>query len=158
MYDAKRTLSDEAIAEATDIGEQVAAFIALLQKNITEVSPELIDKARVLENSIDEKRKIMRQGHIDRLSAGKCEVETGLIFIDMLTSFEKMGDHAFNVAEVLAGVKKKLLPQKAYSSVSRPFNFDLFVYQTPLSGLLLTQAPSWQSYPSLHSQDSVQLE
>jgi Na+/phosphate symporter len=26
-------------------------------------------------------------------------VSAGLIFIDMLTSFEKIGDHAFNVAE-----------------------------------------------------------
>ena len=61
--------------------------------------------------AIDEKRKVMREEHIRRLREEKCEVEQGLIFIDMLTSFEKIGDHAFNIAEVLAGEKKKLLPQ-----------------------------------------------
>jgi phosphate:Na+ symporter len=69
-------------------------------------------EADELEDSIDTKRKVMRSGHIARLREGKCEVEQGLIFIDILTSFEKIGDHAFNIAEVLAGQKKKLLPQE----------------------------------------------
>ena len=45
----------------------------------------------------------MRKEHIHRLRDGLCDVDSGLIFIDMLTSFEKIGDHAFNVAEMLAG-------------------------------------------------------
>lgn len=113
MYDEKRTLTDDSIAEATDIGEQVEMFIDLLRQNIAQLTPGFMEKARALENTIDEKRKSMRQQHIARLGEGKGDVESGLIFIDMLTSFEKMGDHAFNVAEVLAGVKKKLLPQEA---------------------------------------------
>jgi phosphate:Na+ symporter len=32
-------------------------------------------------------------------------VDTGLVFIDMLTSFEKIGDHSYNVAEMLAGYR-----------------------------------------------------
>ncbi len=110
-YDEKYQFSEEAINEAVEIGELVTQFIALLKKNVAAPSPELMTEARHLEDSVDEKRKVMRQGHIVRLREGKCEVEQGLIFIDMLTSFEKIGDHAFNVAEVLAGQKKKLLPQ-----------------------------------------------
>ena len=36
---------------------------------------------------------------------GKCDAITGVIFTDLLTSFEKMGDHAFNVIEATAGIK-----------------------------------------------------
>jgi phosphate:Na+ symporter len=111
-YDEKRQFSETAIGEAIEIGELVQRFIALVRKNVSELSPALMEEAHVLEDSIDEKRKLMRQEHITRLREGKCEVEQGLIFIDMLTSFEKIGDHSFNIAEVLAGQKQKLLPQE----------------------------------------------
>lgn len=111
MYDDKQPMGEESIQEATDMGENVHNFIRLLSKNIAGPSKELMAEARALEDSIDEKRTVLRKEHIDRLRDGKCEVEGGLIFIDMLTSFEKIGDHAFNVAEVLAGQKKKLLSQ-----------------------------------------------
>lgn len=111
MYDEKQPMGEESIQEATDMGEKVHNFIRLLSTNIAEPSKELMTEARTLEDSIDEKRKVLRQEHIERLRDGKCEVEGGLIFIDMLTSFEKIGDHAFNVAEVLAGQKQKLLSQ-----------------------------------------------
>jgi phosphate:Na+ symporter len=111
-YDEKRQFSEAAIGEAMEIGELVQRFIALIKKNVSELSPALMEDAHGLEDSIDEKRKLMRAEHIGRLREGKCEVEQGLIFIDMLTSFEKIGDHAFNIAEVLAGQKQKLLPQE----------------------------------------------
>ena len=108
MYDDKQPMGEESIKEATDMGEQVLNFVRLLEKNMGETSKDLMTEARRLEDTIDEKRTVLRKEHIDRLRDGKCEVEGGLIFIDMLTSFEKIGDHAFNVAEVLAGQKKKL--------------------------------------------------
>ena len=113
MYDDKQPMGEVSIQEATDMGEKVLNFIRLLSENIADPSKELMDEAQSLEDSIDDKRKVLREEHIDRLRDGKCEVEGGLIFIDMLTSFEKIGDHAFNVAEVLAGQKKKLLRPQA---------------------------------------------
>ena len=108
MYDDKHPMGETSIKEATDMGELVLNFIRLLEKNMHEASKDLMAEARRLEDTIDEKRKVLREEHIARLRDGVCEVEGGLIFIDMLTSFEKIGDHAFNVAEVLAGQKKKL--------------------------------------------------
>ena len=35
----------------------------------------------------------------------KVEPKTGIIFSDMLTSFEKIGDHAINVVEATVGLK-----------------------------------------------------
>jgi phosphate:Na+ symporter len=47
----------------------------------------------------------MREGHIKRLNEGICGVDPGLVFIDMLTNFEKIGDHCFNIAEAVVGIK-----------------------------------------------------
>ncbi|MCP4603731.1 MAG: Na/Pi cotransporter family protein [Proteobacteria bacterium] len=109
VYDNKLALGDEAIQEATEIGEQVMRFIALLKENISRTlngtSEDLMSKAHNLENSIDNKRKRMREGHMERLREGSCDVDSGLVFIDMLTSFEKIGDHSFNVAEMLSGAR-----------------------------------------------------
>ena len=43
--------------------------------------------------------------HIARLNTGECAVAPGLVFIDMLHSYEKIGDHTFNVSEAILGVK-----------------------------------------------------
>ncbi|MCP4678768.1 MAG: Na/Pi cotransporter family protein [Deltaproteobacteria bacterium] len=109
LYDEKLSMGDEARKEATEIGEQVSHFIELLRKNILKTlngtSDDLIAEARRIEDSIDTKHKRMREGHMERLRQGSCDVDSGLVFIDMLTSFEKIGDHAFNVAEMLSGAR-----------------------------------------------------
>ncbi len=109
LYDEKLSMGDESRKEATEIGEQVSNFIGLLRGNISKTlngtSEDLIVEARRIEDTIDSKHKRMREGHMVRLRQGSCDVDSGLVFIDMLTSFEKIGDHAFNVAEMLSGAR-----------------------------------------------------
>jgi phosphate:Na+ symporter len=50
-------------------------------------------------------REQMRQGHVDRIRSGKCGLDQGLVFINLLTNFEKVGDYCYNIAEAVAGVK-----------------------------------------------------
>ncbi|MDJ0761924.1 MAG: Na/Pi cotransporter family protein [Myxococcota bacterium] len=106
-YDEKLAFSKEEIREATEIGEQVMRFIELLKQNISRMlngnASNLMEEARKIENTINEKRRHMRDTHVERLRQGNSDVDSGLVFIDMLTSFEKLGDHAFNVAEMLSG-------------------------------------------------------
>jgi phosphate:Na+ symporter len=47
----------------------------------------------------------MRQEHIIRLKEGICGTESGLMFSDVLSNFEKMGDYCYNIAQAIAGVK-----------------------------------------------------
>lgn len=102
-YDQKIELTDGAKKDLTDIAEKVSAFIALIKTNLNEPTETIMVSAKQIEDSINTMRKIMRKGHIERLNSGDSPVISGLIYIDMLTSFEKMGDHAYNVAQVLAG-------------------------------------------------------
>ncbi len=102
-YDKNLELPDNAIMELMEIGDTVTEFIALINENLYEPAQDVLPRARHLENKINEMRGRMRKGHMGRLQQGTCDVSSGLIFIDMLTSFEKIGDHAFNVAQMLAG-------------------------------------------------------
>ena len=103
MYDKKLPLTDVAQKEIGEIGDKAEEFIDLLSANMMNPSLNLMTKARAIEQTINDMRMRMREGHMARLQAGECEVGPGLVFIDMLTSFEKIGDHSFNVAEMLAG-------------------------------------------------------
>jgi phosphate:Na+ symporter len=58
-----------------------------------------------MENRVDELEETLRTNHIARLNTGECAVLPGLIFIDMLHNFEKIGDHTFNFAEAVIGRK-----------------------------------------------------
>ena len=61
-----------------------------------------INKARSIEsieNKIDEYQRNYRNKHIQRLHDGKCNAYAGAIFLDLVSSFERIGDHSTNIAE-----------------------------------------------------------
>jgi len=39
-----------------------------------------------------------QQSHVKRLEEGICVVKSGLVFLDILHNFEKIGDHLTNIA------------------------------------------------------------
>ena len=51
-----------------------------------------------LEQVIDDMKTLMRNNHILRLKNGACTFETGFIWSDILTNFERVGDHCSNIA------------------------------------------------------------
>ena len=61
-----------------------------------------IDKARsivVIEDRIDAYQRNYREKHIERLYEGKCNAFAGAIFLDLISAFERIGDHSTNIAE-----------------------------------------------------------
>lgn len=101
-YEMKLEFSERAVQEIIEISSKVREFLVLLHDNILKPNANIMPNASVIENRINELRKELRLEHIRRLNEGICDVSAGLVFIDMLTSFEKIGDHAFNVAEGIA--------------------------------------------------------
>lgn len=104
-YDGGLEFTEQAMTEIDEIAGKVREFLVLLRDNLMADRPDVLPRARVLEDRIDELRRDLKKGHVQRLNQGLCDVPSGLIFIDMLTSFEKIGDHAFNVAEGIAGAR-----------------------------------------------------
>jgi len=84
---------------------RVLEFLDLITQGIREGHEEIMEQAMNIENSINDMRESMRQDHINRLRCGDCSIDPGLLYIDMLANFEKMGGYCFNVAQAVAGVK-----------------------------------------------------
>ena len=55
-------------------------------------------KVEPLEQVIDNLRSKMRDGHIRRLQKGKCSIEAGFVWADLLTNLERTADHCSNIA------------------------------------------------------------
>ena len=52
-----------------------------------------------MEREIRKKTKQAQQNHMDRLRAGECSVEAGLMFGEVLNSLSRIGGHSINIAE-----------------------------------------------------------
>lgn len=66
---------------------------------------DIMQKADELEENINDMREAMRDNYQMRLQKGICTVDPGLILLDMLTAFEKMGDYCYNIAQAIVGLK-----------------------------------------------------
>ena len=51
-----------------------------------------------VEQQIDDMTEALRQHHVDRLKQHKCSAKNGMIYLDILTNLERIGDHAENIA------------------------------------------------------------
>lgn len=104
-YDNKLVFSAEGTAEMNEIAGKVAEFLYLISRHIGSIRSNIMSDAEILETRINELRKEFRKGHIRRLNEEKCDIDQGIVFLDMLTRFEKIGDLAYDIAETISGEK-----------------------------------------------------
>jgi phosphate:Na+ symporter len=105
MIEDNLQLTKEGMRDYAEIRGQVAKFIDLVKRSMKERDRDIMDTAQEMEDSIDEMRERMRDNHVSRLRSGTCTVDPGLVFVDMLSNFEKMGDYLYNVSQGVAGVR-----------------------------------------------------
>lgn len=105
MIEDNLQLTEEGMRDYAEIRSQVARFIELVMRSMKERDRDIMDTAQEMEDSIDEMRERMRDNHVSRLRSGTCTVDPGLVFVDMLSNFEKMGDYLYNVSQGVAGVR-----------------------------------------------------
>lgn len=54
-----------------------------------------------LENEIDGMERQFQRNHVDRLTRNECSAASGMVFSDTLSGFERVADHATNIAYAL---------------------------------------------------------
>jgi phosphate:Na+ symporter len=98
-------LSEGGLHDYEVISGKVGEFLAIVVDAIRREDREIMPRAQELEDEIDRMREDMRGNYIMRLQSGVCTVDPGLILVDMLTAFEKIGDFCYNVSQAVAGLK-----------------------------------------------------
>ncbi len=59
----------------------------------------ILEQVAKYEQQIDDINAQYRQNQIIRMQNGTCLAETSILYSEMLTDFERIGDHALNIAK-----------------------------------------------------------
>lgn len=89
-----------------DISEMFELTISTVKKAIEALdlnSDQLAREVAEQENVIDRMERKFRKNHFIRLNEGLCTGHAGVIFVDMLSNLERVGDHAVNIADAILG-------------------------------------------------------
>ena len=89
-----------------DLSEMFALTIATVQKSIDALdtnSHELAREVAEQEDLIDKMERKFRKKHIMRLNEGQCSAQAGIVFVDIISNLERIGDHSVNIAEAILG-------------------------------------------------------
>ena len=91
--------SDNVLDELEEMKKQCIASL----ENVKNVEPadtgRILSQAEVLEQKTDDMRDKYFKKQMQRLKKGKCKPQSGIVFSEVLTDFERMGDHSLNIAQ-----------------------------------------------------------
>jgi len=106
LKDHKLKFSAKAREECQEMFDLVISAVARSIQAIEEEDPNLAQEVVDLEDRIDYMEKTLRAQHIARLNAGSCNPGAGVVFIDILSNLERVGDHAHNLAMVVFDIER----------------------------------------------------
>lgn len=89
-----------------DLREMFTLTIATVQKSLDALdttSHELAREVAEQEDLIDKMERKFRKKHILRLNEGACSAQAGIVFVDIVSNLERIGDHSVNIAEAILG-------------------------------------------------------
>lgn len=93
-------LTDEAKEEVEKMKEiSVQTLEALVFTDLAQAE-EILQKVSDGEKAIDDMQKKYLKQQIKRAKKGDCKAEAGIMFSELLTDFERIGDYALNVAQL----------------------------------------------------------
>ena len=78
-----------------------------------------LTKVSALEQRMDDMTEEYRRNQMKRMKQGSCSDEACIIFSELLTDFERIGDHALNIAQERAGIATGRPPTPDKKTVSR---------------------------------------
>ncbi|MCC2378852.1 Na/Pi cotransporter family protein [Bacillus wiedmannii] len=102
------SLSDEALAELNEMLELTISTLQDAINALTNFDTELAQTVIAKERKIDQMERVLRKRHVLRLNERSCSGDASIIFVDMVSNLERIGDHAVNIADGVLGEQGKI--------------------------------------------------
>ncbi|MGG0457301.1 Na/Pi cotransporter family protein [Bacillus mycoides] len=102
------SLSDEALAELNEMLELTISTLQDAINALTNFDTELAQTVIAKERKIDQMERVLRKHHVLRLNERSCSGDASIIFVDMVSNLERIGDHAVNIADGVLGEQGKV--------------------------------------------------
>ena len=98
------SFSDVGIGELKDMYNKVVSTYTYALEAMRTSNVELACKVIKMEEQVDMMEKSCRANHMNRLNSSSCSIESGVIYLDIISNLERVSDHAVNIAQqVIAG-------------------------------------------------------
>ncbi len=104
-YEKEYEVDEDTRKELGEMIDDVADFIWLVHRALGSTVTEIRTDARILETRINKRRDQARKRQAEQMKIGEVDIRAGLIYIDMMTNMEKLGDYCWNVVESLEQVE-----------------------------------------------------
>ena len=98
IHNKKVVFSEDAKHELDVLCSAVTEIVGLTTRAFIENDLALAARVEPLEELIDTLCDEAKLHHVERLQRGLCTIHHGFVFNDLLTGFERVGDHCSNVA------------------------------------------------------------
>ncbi|WP_461811527.1 PhoU domain-containing protein, partial [Faecalimonas sp.] len=91
--------SDSALKEVEEMKTLCAKALEDITVEDLSKAEKILEKSAKNEQKIDDMKEMYLKKQIERMKKGACKAETGIIFSEILTDFERIGDHILNIGE-----------------------------------------------------------
>lgn len=99
------SFSEFAKKEFSVMEESCAEGMEILRKAASGEPGFQVSMVEEIEQKIDDITLRFRQNQIDRMRAGNCNVEASILYSEMLTDYERIGDHMLNIGQAYAAIE-----------------------------------------------------
>lgn len=90
--------SEEALEEINNMRTVIDKLLQYSIEMFEKKTKEHLQEILVLENQVDDMERKYQQNHVKRITRNMCDVETGMIYSDLLSNLERVADHGTNIA------------------------------------------------------------
>lgn len=105
LHDKKEKFSEKAQEELLVATDAIKEIIELTENVFDNEDVVLATKVEPLEEVIDSIQAELKKRHVKRLRNGKCTIELGFAFSDVMANYERVADHCSNIAVCIIEVK-----------------------------------------------------
>lgn len=98
MHQSKIHFSPDANKELEIMGKAVSEIVENATRAFVNDDVDLARTVEPLEQVINNLKAELREKHSKRMENGECTVEHGMLFFDIINSFERIADHCSNLA------------------------------------------------------------
>lgn len=93
------TFSEQAKSELNDMYNKVLSTYTYALESMRTSDVDLACKVIKMEEQVDIMEKSCRINHVRRLNNNMCSIDTGIIYLEIITNLERISDHAVNIAQ-----------------------------------------------------------
>ena len=101
IHSKKITFSEDAQGELNNLAAALQEILTLTMDAFETDDLAMACQVEPLEQVIDDLIAGSKSGHIERLQAGRCTIQTGFVLSDILNNYSRVSDHCSNVAVAL---------------------------------------------------------